>query len=220
MLAPVARLKKSEIIWLSKHRCKHRHTYLQHYECYLNENPQNLRIGFFDTENSALDAEWGIMLCYCIKERGRGIIHNVIDKKDLLSSTEDKKLVRQCVEDLKGFDRIITYYGTGYDFPFVRTRAALHNIPFMSFGELWHDDVYYIIKSKFKLQRNRQENACRTILGRTLKTHVKPKIWRKALQGNKDSLNWILDHCKRDVKDLEKLHNKVITYKKRTDKSI
>ena len=221
MLAPVTRLKKTEINWLGTHRCKaHGHTYLSHYDCYLKENPQNLRIGFFDTENTALDAEWGIMLCYCIKQQGGGIIEGVIEKKDLLSEKEDKNVIRKCVDTLKQFDRLITYYGTNYDFPFVRTRAMVNSIPFIEYGGLIHDDVYYIIKHKFKLKRNRQENACRTLLGRTLKTHVNPKIWRKALQGQDKALTWVLDHCRRDVKDLERLYNKVIGCKKRSDKSI
>ena len=220
-VAPVGRLKKKEIVWLANHKCLHYHTYLDHYTCFISENPLQQRMGVLDTENSALDAEWGIMLCYCIKVLGKKKIYQrQITKNELLSDKEDSEVVRSCIKDIKKFDRVITYYGTGYDLPFIRTRAMVNKIPFPFFGALHHTDVYYIVRGKFRLKRNRQENACRVLLGRTLKTHVNPKIWRKALQGNKKQLDWILDHCQRDVKDLELLYNKVMDFSKGGDTSI
>ena len=67
-IAPVSRLKKTEIVWLAAHRCRHSHTYLEHYNCYLDENPNKGRTGYFDIETSNLAANYGIMYCYCIKD--------------------------------------------------------------------------------------------------------------------------------------------------------
>lgn len=219
-LAPVSRLRKQDIIWLSRHRCRHSHTFLEHYNCYLDENPLKQRIGYFDIEASNLQADYGIMLCYCIKEKDkRKIYHKSITKHDL-KTCMDKKVVEQAIKDLAQFDRIVTFYGTRFDFPFLRSRATILNIPFFNYGELNHDDIYYIIRSKFRLSRNRLSNSCRSLLGKTEKTHIKPELWIKALQGNKKSIKWILDHCKRDVRDLEKLHKKVINFKRKSNRSI
>ena len=60
MIAPVHRLKKIEIVWLAKHKCKHGHTYLEHYNCYLKEMPDGRiqeKVGFLDIETTGLDAE-------------------------------------------------------------------------------------------------------------------------------------------------------------------
>lgn len=219
MLAPVSRLKKTTIIWLSRHRCKHKHTYLEHYNCYLKDNPEGQRVGFLDIETSNLDANYGIMLCYCIKELGKNkILERTITKAELKKEL-DKKLVGQCVKDINKFDRVITYYGTGFDIPFIRTRALRWNLDFPIYGELWHDDIYYIIRNKFKLHRNRMEVACQTLLGKTRKTHINPDLWTRALQGDQRSIKYILDHCRRDVKDLEELYNKVINFKRESETS-
>ena len=56
-IAPVHRLRKDEIIWLSKHYCrKHGAPFITCYDCYLEENPEMNRIGAIDLECSALNA--------------------------------------------------------------------------------------------------------------------------------------------------------------------
>jgi len=50
MKAPVDRLTKQSISWLSSHRCKHRHPYLAHFTCFLNDFPDTKlpkRVGVF-----------------------------------------------------------------------------------------------------------------------------------------------------------------------------
>lgn len=37
MIAPVSKLKKEQIVWLQTNRCRHNHTYFEHYICYLEE---------------------------------------------------------------------------------------------------------------------------------------------------------------------------------------
>lgn len=217
MIAPVSRLNKHEIVWLSGHRCKHKHTYLEHYPCYVSENPLKEKIGFFDIEASNLAANFGIMFCYCIKVAGKDeILERVITKKEL-STCLDKNVVKQCIEDLGKFDRIVTYYGKRFDMPFVRTRAVATGLGFPGYGEIVHEDMYFNVKFKFRLHSNRLENACRVLLGSTDKTHLDPEYWIKALQGNKKSLDYIADHCRKDVTDLEKLYNKINNFTKKTE---
>ncbi len=214
MPAPVHRLKKDEIIWLANHKCKHRMNYLEHYNCYLAENPNKMKIGFFDLESSNLDADFGILLCYCIKEAGSDKIYeSVVTPKDITHNTmPDKKVVQQCVKDLSNFDLIYGYYSTKFDLPFVRTRAVSMGIDFPVYGTLKHKDVYYIIKNKFKLHRNRLEVACNELLGASHKTHFDGNMWRRAVQGDKVALSYILHHCRQDVIDLEALTNKVLDF--------
>jgi len=221
MPAPVWRLKKSEIVWLAKHTCKaHGVAYLDHYNCYLRENPLAEKVGFFDIETSNLQADFGIMLCYCIKEAGKNkIYHRVITKEDL-NKHLDKAVVEQCIEDLKKFDRVITFYGKHFDVPFTRSRALYWGLDFPEYGQLHHDDIYFIIRNRFRIHRNRLEDACRLVLGKTRKTHLDATHWIKALQGDEKALKYILDHCKKDVRDLEDLYNKVINFARPQNASI
>lgn len=217
------RLKKDEIIWMANNRCEHRHTFLEHPECY---KGLPRRRGFLDIEASGLVADFGIMLTYCIKEEGVDeIISGQITKRDIdkaVAGDEDRALVTKLIKDLAGFDEIVTFYGDDYryDVPFIRTKAVAMDIPFPAFGTIKQVDIYPIIKKKFRLSRNRQENACRVLLGETEKNHVDGAIWRAAARGHKESLAYIMDHNLRDVRDLERLYHKVIGYVKDAPKSI
>ena len=200
-LAPVSRLSKKDIIYLANNRCKHSHTYLNHYQCYLKENPHNEKTGVFDIECSNLAANFGIIFCYAILHLETGKVSTRTITKKELSKELDKNLVRQCVEDLKKYTRVITYYGTGFDIPFVRTRALRWGIPFIPYGELNHKDLYYVVKRKLRLHKRSLEVACNTVLGRTQKTRFDPEYWTRALQGDRRSLDYITNHCIYDVKD-------------------
>ena len=221
MIAPVHRLSKKEIVWLGSHRCSaHSHTYLEHYQCYQKEHPDTERIGILDIEASQLTADYGIMLTYAIKDYKTGEMHtNQVQPKDLKKSM-DKKLVEQCVQDVKKFDRIVGFYSSGYDMPFIRTRALVHNIHFPEYGIIHQDDLYYIAKGKLRLSRNGLDNVARTILGKSDKTRVEGIHWLRALQGNKKSLKYIMDHNIIDVLETEKIYDKLIGFKRPTRSSI
>ena len=221
MKVPINRLSKQELVRLAGTRCSHGHTLLEHYQCYKGATE---RIGFFDIETSNLDANFGLLLSYCIKDGDSDkIYHDTITLDDIKSGTagdEDRRVVESCVKDMQRFSKVIGYYSTKFDIPFVRTRAVSLGITFPDFGVIKHQDVYYLIKSRFKLNSNRLENACRVLLGATDKTRIEYKYWRGGVRGDKKSLQYILEHNKYDVLDLEKLYHKVIQYARPQDKSM
>ena len=215
----ISRLKKSEINWMAAHKCRHFKPYIEHPSCYLQEVTDNSRIGYFDIETSGFKADWSIMLCYCIlDEKTDKISSQTLNKND---KNFDERIVRQCVKDIQSYDLIIGFYSTRFDLPFIRTRALIHGIDFPGYGALLHKDVYYMVRNKFALSRNRLENACRNLLGKTEKNHINPDIWLNALmKRDKKSLDYITDHCQRDVRDLKKLYHKIEDFSKRSEKSI
>ena len=210
-------------MWLATHRCQeHRHKYIEHYGCYQKENPEKEeRRAYFDIEASNLDADYGIMLSWAIKPSdSKDVIGDVLTPSDVKKGYEDKRIVESCIEALGKFDRVVTYYGTGFDIPFLRARALIVGVDFPSFGTLKHKDLYYTVKSKFKLSSRRLENACRQLLGSTDKTRIDAKYWRNGVRGNPESLKYIYEHNTYDVLDLEKLYNKVIEFSKINNTSI
>ena len=223
-LIPITRLKKSEIVWLHTHRCRHSHTYLDHYSCFLDESPKEspmqLNMGFLDIETSNLKANMGVIYSYCIKDgESDNVLQRVITKKELFSDEMDKKLVKNLIKDIKKFDILVTYYGTRFDIPFIRSRAVHHGIDYPSYGENIHIDLYYLIRNKFNLTRSSLKVACEFLLGESDKTMVEWKYWMKAMQGNKEALDYITEHNVADVLDLEKLYDKVIPFRRRMDTS-
>lgn len=205
----LARLRKDEIVKRHFYRCSHKHTGIEHPSCFDRDNQIKERIGYLDIEASNLDANFGIVLSYCIKEENGKIYERAITKQELSSGVFDQDIVRQCVEDMKRFDRLVYHYGTRFDIPFLRTRCVYWNTYFPLFKEIKGTDTYPILKYKFKLHSNRLEAACE-FFGIPSKGHrLSPNIWIKALSGDKKSIRWILDHNREDVISLESLYSRI-----------
>lgn len=225
MRPPIHRLRKDVIIWLNNHTCKaHRKSYLEHYNCYLRESPDTERTAIWDIETSNLDADYGVILTWCVKPLGSSKIHqgviNLEDIKKGRKGDEDRRVVQELVDCIQQYDKLIGYYSKRFDAPYVRARAVHMGIKFPNYASIKHVDVYDIIKHRFKISRKRQETACRFLLGHTDKTHFDGSIWRDAARGDKKALKQVLDHNIYDVQDLEKLYNTVIDFSRKQDTSI
>jgi uncharacterized protein YprB with RNaseH-like and TPR domain len=225
MRCPVHKMKVDEIRKAAAFTCVHGHSGLEHYDCYLREHPEiGQRIGFLDIETSNLDANFGIMLSYCIKEQASDTIFTgVLNEGDIAYYPADKsdtRIVEKLVEDMLCFDKIVTFYGKRFDVPFIRTRAIIDGVDFPYFGSIKHDDVYFWAKFKLKLNSNRLEVVARTLFGSTEKNHIDYAKWVGGVRGDKESLEYILDHNKRDVIELERVYDVLVNYARRQDSSI
>ncbi len=220
-----ARLRKDEIVWMACHKCKaHNNRYIEHPACYLKENPDKEHAGFIDIESSNLNADWGICLCVSILDLHSDELYTrIITKEEVFHKTLDKELLKDVLKEMRKFDRLIGYYASNmrFDIPFLRTRAVHHNIDnFPGFGEIVMEDLYPIVKYKFKLSSNRLENACEALLGSSNKTKWLWKYWLKAIQGDQKALDYITDHCRRDTEETKKLYRKIFKYNRKQNTSL
>jgi uncharacterized protein YprB with RNaseH-like and TPR domain len=222
MIAPVQRMRKREIVWLGTHRCRHGMTYLEHYNCYCTERPETTRVGFMDIETTDFKADWGAMICYSFMDDAGNFYEDRINFEDLRNKKiQDKNLVRNCIKDLKRFDVVVGYYHSGFDIKFIRTRAVANGISFPFFDSIHQKDVYYMVRNRFQLTRNSLENACKTLLGESDKTKLDRGVWRDAiLCSDEKAMNYIVDHCRKDVTAVAKLYYAVRDYVKPMERSI
>ena len=201
-------MPKAEIVSRLRFRCPHRHNGLEHHKCYDSIHDTE-RIGFLDIEATSLNASFGYMLSYCIKPLDKPVVKRPISPNEIKNLTFDKRLCKQLLEDLQSYDRLITYYGTGYDIPFLRTRCLTHGLDFPPMGSIFHTDVYYAVRNKLKLHRNRMEVACDQF-GIESKGHrLTPKVWQEAQAGHKPAIDYVLQHNVEDVISLEALWKKM-----------
>lgn len=226
-------------------RCKHRHTIYEHPSCFLVGNvslPKEIEnekdyvkktgnpwwtypgytIGYLDIETDGFYADSGNMLCWCIYDkRNKKVLSDVITQEDINedSLNPDKRIVKSLIDAMRQFNIIVGYNSKFFDVPFARTRALACGYDFPSYGEVFHLDLYFHVKKNMKLSRSSLERAC-AVLGIDGKNHVDINLWRKARYGDPEALNYVLDHCKRDVKILSKLHDKLLAYGKYTKTSI
>ena len=217
-------LKKAELLELMTGRCKHSHTYIEHPNCWYAEKKRLPRIGYLDIETSNLDANYGIILTYCIKVRDEDTIYKgVIDTKDLREGKFDKSLCKQLIKDMLKFDVIMGYWSTCFDIPFIRARCLKWHLNFPIYKAIEHKDVYYMVKRLMKLNRRSLEVATKH-LGIKGKNHVLGDAWMKAVmctgEIQQKALDYILEHNIRDVEITEKLHKRLESYDRGLTKSI
>lgn len=215
------RANATQLDWLLKNRCRHRHNYIRHFGCFLKEYDITERVGYLDIETSNLKANFGIVICWCILDKDTGDIYeDYLTKEDVTSGVEDGRVVSSCIDCMSHFDRLVGHYSTYFDIPFLRTRALIHKLKFPEYGELFHTDVWRMAKQKLCLHSNRQDCVAEALQGKTVKTRIDHPSWRKAVMGNAVAIKEVLDHCEKDVYDLKKNHLSLLPYCREVRSSI
>ena len=221
---PIHKMLKADILWLADHRCKHNHSYLEHYSCILIENsegsPFKEKVGIFDIETTGLKANWSHMLCWCMKENGKDIIHEDLITRTEVRNKNDKRIIQSAVNEIKKYDRIIGWYSSRFDLPYLRSRAIYHGIDFPGYKELCQTDAYYIARSKLALHSNRLASVCQ-FFGVEAKGHpMTPELWVKSGAGDPESLAIVLEHCREDVNATDEVYQLLKKYSPETKRSI
>lgn len=200
---PVRKLLKKDLVWLGENMCRHNHTYLEHYSCFLSEKPSTApmqeKIGIFDIETTGLKANYSHMLCWCLKDYDTGIVAEDLITRREARDKNDKRIVKSAVAEIEKYDRIVTWYGANFDVPYTRTRALRHRFDFPEYRDLYHTDLYYVARSKFALHSNRLAAVCE-FFGIEAKNHpFTPQLWEDAGAGKQEALDTTLVHCQEDV---------------------
>lgn len=117
---------------------------------------------------------------------------------------DDKGLIKAFVAVFKSADYHVTWYGARFDLPVVYARMianGLKPLPAIPHVDLWKTAFY-----NFKTGGGNRLAKWQDFLGIPMeKTAVKPSVWIKARYGHAPSLNYIYDHCRKDVDVLEKV---------------
>lgn len=180
------------------------------------------RIGFLDLEASNLKANIGNLVSWAIKPLGVDkVAYQGWTRKEAIDWNKmDRRIMKGLIKELQNYDLVVTYYGTGFDLKFMRTRAMMLKLPgFPEFGTLKHFDAYYAVRAKMCLYSNRLAVATQA-LGIEGKTPLPPSIWGKARLGYADAMADIKEHNVADVEILEELYEEIIPYVQVTRKSI
>lgn len=169
------------------------------------------RVGHFDIETSQLNASFGFLISWAIKEDGPNgkTLYDALNKSDFVKAgydDPDKRIVTSMVNALNEFDVITYHFGDYFDGPMSRSRALFYKLPFPENGALQKIDTWKWAKRNLKLHSNRLE-AIAEFLGVNTKTHLDPRIWRRASRGDIQAVNYIVEHNKQDVLTLEKVYN-------------
>lgn len=221
---PVRRLLKRDLVWLGENYCRHRHTYLSHYPCFLSERPETSplreKIGILDIETTGLKANWSHMLSWCIKDHGEDIIHHDLLTMREVRDKNDLRIVKSVVKKMRDYDRLVGYYSTRFDLPYIRSRALSQGVEFPAYRDIYHTDLYFVARSKFTIHSNRLASICQ-FFGIEAKNHpMTPDLWQRAGAGEKEALDTILLHNKEDVESTDKVFVMLLDHMAMTNRSV
>lgn len=161
----------------------------------------NKTFAMFDIETTNLNASIGEMLCACVKPLGK-------DPISFIGPRYDNEIAVEIRDELEKYDYVVTWYGTGFDIPFLATRLLIFKEKPLK--TIRHVDLYYTARGQFKLHSNALAVAAETFLGDSRKTRIVGKIWANAtrrgdMEVGQKAMSYIVDHCIGDVVDLEDL---------------
>lgn len=207
--------------------CIHRHSKATHPNCFRRGllkklrwyDEQNLTIAFLDIETTGLKANIGFMLSWSLKYRGGPLKSAVVTRKEIFDGKYDKRITKELLDELRNVDIVATYYGTGFDIKYFRSRSLYWGYLFPAYGSIYHFDVYYRVRALLKLHRNSLD-AATSFLGIEGKTPIDISVWNEAQYGKPRALKKVLEHNDADVIILEKLFDKLEDYSKWTRKSL
>jgi uncharacterized protein YprB with RNaseH-like and TPR domain len=169
-----------------------------------------LRILSWDIEASGLNADFGIVLCVGFKEVGSGKpeVLNILDytgkDKDLIRA--ERRLLIDVSARLLDCDVWLTHFGTWFDINFINSRLIYHRLPIIP-PNFNHIDTWKIAKNRLKLRNNRLITLSEFLGTEDEKNAIKPEQWIRAMGGHRPSMDYIVEHCRRDVCVLEEVYN-------------
>lgn len=160
---------------------------------------------FFDLETTGLDAESSFIVGYGLLPLDGEFKHC------FLGEVDEKQLIEKCISELSNFHVVVTWYGEGFDFPMLISRAIKHQINIQPIFKLKHLDLYKIAKRFLLLKKNNLDNVAK-FLEIPKKVELTgadmPPLYMKAIQGDKEALQKAIEHCKDDLQALRQVYKR------------
>lgn len=163
------------------------------------------KILLVDIECTNLNADFGVCLAFGYKwfgdKKAKCItVHdhpgaNVLDDKPLL--VEASKIWAEA-------DIVVTWYGLGFDQPFLNSRLIFHRLPILK--DVYHLDLWKTSRKQLKFRNNRLATVSEALRTTQKKTPIDPDAWIKILFGDKKAMKYIKEHCLADVDTLEEVY--------------
>lgn len=190
------------------------------------EATKDLRIGYLDIEATDLKANFGFMISFYIKKRGKNEYdYAVITKDEIFNYEFDKRLTKELLEAFDNYDVLYTHWGADrrFDLPFIRTRAYAHGLEGMlpDKDEKFLMDTWPIARNKLRLNSNRLDTIAEAVgIKGIKKTPLSGPTWVMASVGDPGSLEYIAKHNRHDVILLERVHRKLEKVERKIYRSV
>ncbi|MEM2906199.1 MAG: ribonuclease H-like domain-containing protein [Candidatus Bathyarchaeia archaeon] len=160
-------------------------------------------------ESTGLDAESSFIVGFGLMSLYGRFSHSFA--KGTVAEGE-ARIIRALLRRLRPYDTVVTWYGAGFDFPLLISRALKADLDPSSLLEKRHIDLWRYAKSLLKLQHYDLDNVCK-FFGVPKRVELKgydmPPLYMRALTHDKDAMKLILEHCRDDLEGLRQVFLKM-----------
>jgi DNA polymerase elongation subunit (family B) len=210
---PLRLLNLRELKWLATHRCKHFHSFIEHINCFWEndyEKDDKLkeikpRILIFDIEVSPHQGEYwsknwetdiiaplgyGRILCFAAKWLGH-------KKTFSIGGNNEERVVRKLWKLLNEADLLVGQNIKAFDIKFANSRFAFYGLPPISPHKVF--DTRTEAKKYISLPSYRLNDIADYFgIGHKLEHEGLP-LWHKCLNGDRQAWKRMLRYCRQDV---------------------
>jgi len=170
-------------------------------------------IVYLDIETSAMKADRGMVVAV-------GLLKGEEPEVKFADTPEEERKVLEWLRDeLKGCSKLVTWYGPGFDIPFLLARAALHQVDLSRLIETPMLDLCEWSRGHLLLSSYRLESVARFFgFQRTVEFHGGDvsALSKLAARGDHEARKLIVDHCKEDLLLLKRVYEKLESQLERT----
>ncbi len=163
--------------------------------------------GYFDLETTNLKANFGRILCASVADMFGNVRTFRIDEAPYARSRrrDDIALCVALRDYLEQFDIIMGWYSKMFDVPFLNTRLLIGNERPLRADIMHVDAIWKAKKGSMALHSARLDSLAKTFRLDTQKTVLDPDIWQDAADGDKEAMDYVVEHCEADVLVLRKV---------------
>lgn len=171
-----------------------------------------MRLRAFDIEASNLNADFGVILTFGSKIVGEGkpeilrIDDYFNETRDIL--TAERKLLKVVYQRMLDSDCWLGHYSRFFDVPFINSRLLYYGMKTLP-ANYAHIDTWRVARNHLKLRNNRLHTIQEFLQLEDEKNPIVAERWIRALSGHRPSMNYIVDHNRRDVLVLEQAYTKL-----------
>lgn len=169
----------------------------------------NAKVTGFDIEATGLKADFAYLLCVAFGDVGKKKVElfSLSQYGDKNPLSYERDLVVDVAKKFQDIDILLSYYGKGYDIPFLNTKMLEYGLPVLP--NIPHVDLYWTAKSNLSLSRKSMQNVAYFTKADHSKTPVEGRLWKAAMAGDRKALRAIEIHNIDDVKVLRDVYMKL-----------
>lgn len=157
-------------------------------------------IVFFDIEATGLKGDYGSTLVISVKPFNKNPSSFVVSQVG-----HDQKIVREARDLMAQADCWVSYYGKGFDIPFLNTRLLRWGMEPMP--KVHHIDMYFVLKAHIATGRRSQAHLLEWLQTAQRKMTVSANTWAE-IASNPAGLEIMRRRCESDTAGLEALYKK------------